>query len=83
VEERRCKRCLLRELAGQRKEYETVQRYVEDLAPEKRAAQATRETRLRKCKACEKLLDGMCRACGCYVELRAAIKEQECPDERW
>lgn len=83
MEERRCKRCLLRELAGQVKVYETVRRYIEDLEPERRADQAASEARLEKCKACDRLSDGMCRACGCYVELRAAMKEQECPYERW
>ena len=25
----------------------------------------------------------MCRACGCYVQLRAAVKGQNCPYEKW
>ena len=29
------------------------------------------------------LLSGMCRACGCFVELRAAIAANRCPYEKW
>ena len=25
----------------------------------------------------------MCRACGCYVQLRAAVKDQNCPYGKW
>ena len=28
-------------------------------------------------------MDGMCRACGCYVELRAAMRKNACPYEKW
>ena len=29
------------------------------------------------------LAQHMCRACGCYVQLRAAVKGQNCPYEKW
>ena len=29
------------------------------------------------------LADGMCRACGCFVELRAAIKTNVCSYGKW
>lgn len=78
-----CKRCLIREMAGQEKVYETVQRYIEDLEPESRTDRAEYERRLKICKECERLLSGMCKACGCYVELRAATVSQECPYACW
>ena len=78
-----CKRCLIREMAGEEKTYETIRRMIEDLEPENRAGESLREERLAMCKTCDHLLDGMCRACGCYVELRTAMKEQECPYEKW
>ena len=31
----------------------------------------------------EKLLSGMCRMCGCYVEMRAAIALRDCPGKKW
>ncbi len=41
------------------------------------------ETRLSLCKECDLLLDGMCRACGCFVELRATMKKNSCPYDKW
>ncbi|MEE1190836.1 MAG: DUF6171 family protein [Blautia sp.] len=43
------------------------------------------EQRLLMCRQCEHLLSGMCRKCGCYVEMRAAMKIRHCPDvpARW
>ena len=36
--------------------------------------------RLREiCMSCDRLLAGMCRICGCYVELRASLKRNACP----
>ena len=29
------------------------------------------------------LLQGMCRACGCFVELRAVIAVNSCPYDKW
>lgn len=83
MDTRVCKRCLTRELAGQEKVYETLQRYIEDMDPEKRTGTAEYERRLSLCKSCEKLSEGMCLACGCYVELRAAGAGQVCPYEHW
>ncbi|MDY3745248.1 MAG: DUF6171 family protein [Lachnospiraceae bacterium] len=33
-----------------------------------------------RCRQCDRLLNGMCRICGCFVEMRAAIKVKSCPD---
>lgn len=81
--EGKCKKCLIREIAGQEKTYESIKRMIEDMEPEQRADGAKTESRLGICKACDYLLEGMCRACGCYVELRAAMAEQECPYGKW
>lgn len=82
-EQRVCKRCLLREMADQTKVYETVKQYIEDIEPGDRAPEGIYNLRLTHCKACERLLDGMCRACGCYVELRAARANNGCPYGNW
>ncbi len=39
--------------------------------------------RLDICAGCEKLIKSTCRACGCFVELRAAKKDSHCPDKKW
>ena len=31
----------------------------------------------------EELKEGMCRSCGCYVELRAVMKKNRCPNDKW
>ena len=83
AETRICKKCLIREMAGQQKVYETIQRMMEDIPEDERVEETERERRLILCKQCERLLEGMCTACGCYVELRASLATQSCPYERW
>ena len=41
--------------------------------------------RLAFCKNCDKLVDGMCVLCGCYVELRALKIGMRCADidKKW
>ena len=41
------------------------------------------EERLKICSSCERLNSGTCLACGCYVELRAALKKGKCPYKKW
>ncbi len=50
---------------------------------ELRAPEEEYERRLTLCKDCEKLLQGTCLACGCYVELRAAARGGHCPKKKW
>ena len=59
-----CKRCLLYE-AGERAAYTQVQAYLETVPPEELASPT--------------VIAGMCRKCGCYVEVRAALKDSTCP----
>lgn len=80
---RACKRCLTRELAGQEETFRNLWECIENLDPEQKASEAVYEERLGKCKECELLLAGMCRACGCYVELRAAVGKNVCPRKKW
>jgi hypothetical protein len=39
--------------------------------------------RLNVCRECEKINQGTCLACGCYVEIRAALKNGKCPYNKW
>ena len=78
-----CKKCLTRDMMGQEKVYETLKRYIEDIEESDRTPKEKYEERLGICKECERLISGMCQACGCYVELRAATVQQECPYEKW
>lgn len=78
-----CRRCLTREMAGQEEYFRNLQEYIENLEPDIKAAEALYEERLAVCKECDLLLQGMCRTCGCYVELRAAITKNTCPNRKW
>lgn len=57
-----------------------IKEKINKLSPGERASDDLYEKRLSFCKECEFLISGTCYKCGCYVELRAAFKEQRCPD---
>lgn len=77
-----CKRCLLAEI-GKEELYETVRRRIAQMPEEERAEEALYQARLEKCKRCEMLREGICGACGCFAELRAARNRMHCPNEKW
>ncbi|MCD7745582.1 MAG: DUF6171 family protein [Lachnospiraceae bacterium] len=54
--------------------------YIANLDEDARVDQETYEQRLAICEDCPHILNGMCRLCGCFVELRAAIRVRKCPD---
>ncbi|MCM1193914.1 MAG: DUF6171 family protein [Butyrivibrio sp.] len=78
-----CRKCLTRELAGQEETYRTIREYIDNFDPDAKADGTLYEERLEICKECEMLLQGMCRSCGCYVELRAAMGKNVCPKKKW
>jgi hypothetical protein len=63
--------------------FQNMYQYIENMDAEIKVNQPLYEKRLMVCKQCDLLADGMCRACGCYVELRAAMKKKSCPYEKW
>lgn len=77
-------RCLLME-SNQEEMSKTVEELVLLMPEDKKAAESTRRSRLEICRQCEHLADGTCARCGCFVELRAAVRAQRCPDvpSRW
>lgn len=80
---RYCKKCLLRDQMDKKNQYESIQAYLGNLSPEDRVADALYNERLEICRGCDMLLEAMCRSCGCYVELRAAVEKNYCPRKRW
>ena len=80
---RRCKKCLLRDMAEQEEYFQSLRDYIENLDTDIKAPDPLYEDRLAACRECEQLLAGMCRSCGCYVELRAVITKNRCPIEKW
>ena len=80
-----CKKCLLLE-AGERVTYDEIMRYVATLDKRDLVPDEVYSSRLGICQSCDNLLSGMCRKCGCYVEVRARLRDGECPDydnKRW
>lgn len=81
-QKRICKKCLIRDM--DRTEYfENLYEYIKNLDEDIKVSGQIYEERLALCKECELLADGMCRACGCFVELRAAMRKNACPYDKW
>lgn len=74
-----CKKCLLLE-AGEDAAFQTVSDYLKTLDKALIVDDDLYLERLSYCKNCDYLISGMCRKCGCYVEIRAVLKDKSCPD---
>ena len=79
---RQCRKCLTRDM-DQKTYFENLHTYIRNLDDELKVEEPLYEERLSQCKECNLLADGMCRACGCYVELRAVMKKNGCPYDKW
>lgn len=60
-----------------------IQKYKDAIKQADQVSAQEYEERLSVCTMCEKLHEGTCNACGCYVELRAAAKISHCPYKKW
>lgn len=83
MEYRFCKKCLTRDMIDKDTYFQTLQELVANVPESESVSDSLYEERLSICTGCERLADGMCRACGCYVELRAKIEKKSCPYEKW
>lgn len=72
-----CKKCLLLE-AGEKAVFNTVSEYLENLDKDLKVSSTEYKKRLDLCRKCDSLISGMCLKCGCYVEIRAALKNKSC-----
>lgn len=79
-----CRKCLLKDMP-EATYFKNLYDYIAGLDEDLKADSAEYERRLSLCKECDNLMSGMCRICGCYVELRAVIAKQACPDieKKW
>lgn len=84
MERKPCFRCLLQQ-ADESQLLELIRQRIAALPVAQKAAPEEYSRRLALCEACDELVSGTCRKCGCYVELRAAKKSAGCPHEnaRW
>ena len=80
-----CRRCLLAERSED--EYvRSLKEYIAGYPEDKRVCEEEYRRRLGICTDCERLADGICSLCGCYVELRALKPNSVCPepfDNKW
>lgn len=77
----RCRKCLLNQDSGAL--YQSIQELIAALPPEEKADPAEYRRRLAVCEGCEKLQNGMCLSCGCFVQVRGAKKKESCPWGKW
>lgn len=79
-----CRKCLLEDMP-ENEYFKSLKEYVAHLDEDIKVPPNVYEERLKHCRQCEQLLNGMCRQCGCYVELRAAMKKNYCPaaNKKW
>lgn len=81
MNQRFCKKCLLDKLFKE-KEYQHLQDYIKNLDRNIKAEDDEYNKRLGLYMKCNNLINGMCRVCGCFVEMRAAVKKNYCPNHR-
>lgn len=78
-----CRRCLTRDMMDKAALFQNMYDYIDNLDESIKTNQPLYEKRLMICKECDLLADGMCRACGCFVEMRAALAKNSCPYDKW
>ncbi|MCR5109007.1 MAG: DUF6171 family protein [Lachnospiraceae bacterium] len=81
MSEKICKRCLLRDLSV--KDRENIEKYISVIKKEDRTPDELYQKRLGICLECDRLEEGTCLSCGCYVEFRAALRSSACPKKKW
>ena len=57
-----------------------MQEYISNIDMHIRTGEKEYKSRLDICKQCDNLVNGMCKICGCFVEVRAAVKNNYCPN---
>lgn len=84
MENRFCKKCLLDKVMGDA-EYKHMQDYIKNIDRDIKTPEEDYNIRLNTCMECDNLINGMCKLCGCFVEMRAAVKKNYCPniDKKW
>lgn len=81
--QRLCKKCMIPDFVDDKDRF--VSTYLNQILPEDRIEDETYDCRLETCRKCDFFLNGICRLCGCFVVLRAAVKGQYCPShtDKW
>lgn len=76
-----CKKCFI---GVQAEKYgEMIEKCAAAIPERDRATIEERQRRIALCEGCEFFTAATCRACGCYVELRAMKQATHCPKKKW
>lgn len=81
--QRICKRCLIRDMQDEDDYFAKLKELIDGIDVCQKSSEKEYEDRLEVCTECDKLTEGLCRLCGCYVEYRAAFKSNDCPQKKW
>ncbi len=76
--QRICRKCLLKDMT-EGEYFQNLYKYIANLSEDDKVSDQIYEERLAACRMCGSLQNGMCRICGCFVEMRAAMKNRHCP----
>ena len=78
-------RCLTGEMPDEAELAGIIRERIGTIPEEERIPEQEYALRLSVCRECSRLTRGTCALCGCYVEIRAARRKQQCPDvpPRW
>ncbi|MBS6645380.1 MAG: hypothetical protein KH366_17510 [Clostridiaceae bacterium] len=60
--------------------HQSLQTYISGIDPDIRTSDTVYSNRLKACGVCSYLSNGLCRLCGCFVEMRAAKQNSRCPE---
>ena len=79
-----CRKCLLEDM-DENDFLRDMRSHIAAYPEDKKVSEEEYRRRLDFCKDCDKLVDGMCVLCGCYVELRALKIGMRCADidKKW
>ena len=77
-----CRKCLLSEMDDETAK-SLIERGINGISENDRSDEKVYQERLSICRYCDNLLSGTCLSCGCYVEIRAAIRKGRCAEKKW
>ena len=79
-----CRKCLLQDM-DESEYFEDLRQYIARIDTDLKVEDDKYQERLDICRTCDHLMNGMCRVCGCFVEMRAVMKKNSCPGipSRW
>lgn len=79
-----CTRCLAKGLSDEDYQRYIIE-YIEGLDPGIKADEALYQSRLSACMCCKEQAAGLCRVCGCFIEVRAIKLKSYCPavESKW